>query len=186
MDDRKIIDLYWRRSESAIGETANKYARYCHSISFNILHDMEDAEECVSDTYLRAWNAMPPQRPNCLAIFLGKITRNLSLDKFRNYSAGKRGFTQTALALSELAECIPSAESVEQTMDEKELVEILNRFLKSLPRQKRVMFVQRYWYLMPVKAVAEHLGESESQVKSALLRTRNSLKSFLEQEGITI
>ncbi|MDR2686247.1 MAG: sigma-70 family RNA polymerase sigma factor [Oscillospiraceae bacterium] len=186
MDDKKIIDLYWRRSEAAIGETANKYARYCHSISFNILHDMEDAEECVNDTYLRAWNAMPPHRPNCLAVFLGKITRNLSLDKFRNYSAGKRGFAQTALALSELAECVSSASSIEQTMDEKELAEILNHFLKSLPKQKRVMFVQRYWYLMPIKAVAEHLGESESQVKSALLRTRNSLKSFLEQEGITL
>ena len=186
LDDRKIIDLYWRRSEAAIGETANKYARYCHSISFNILHDMEDAEECVNDTYLRAWNAMPPQRPNILAVFLGKITRNLSLDKFRNYSAGKRGFAQTTLALDELAECVPAAASVEQTMDDHELAEALNRFLKSLPRQKRVMFVQRYWYLMPIKAVAEHLGESESQVKSALLRTRNALKSFLEKEGITL
>jgi len=186
LDDRKIIDLYWRRSEAAIGETANKYARYCHSISFNILHDMEDAEECVNDTYLRAWNAMPPHRPNCLAVFLGKITRNLSLDKFRHYAAGKRGFAQTTLALAELTECVPAAESIERTLDGKELAELLNRFLKSLPKQKRVMFVQRYWYLMPIKAVAEHLGESESQVKSALLRTRNSLKAFLEQEGTAL
>ena len=186
MDDRKIIDLYWRRSETAIGETANKYARYCHSISFNILHDMEDAEECVNDTYLRAWNAMPPQRPNILAVFLGKITRNLSLDRFRNYSAGKRGFAQTTLALSELAECVSFTASVEQTMDDTELAEVLNRFLKSLPKQKRIMFVQRYWYLMPIKAVAEHLGESESQVKSTLFRTRNALKAFLEQEGIAL
>jgi len=186
LDDRKIIDLYWRRSEAAIGETANKYARYCNSISFNILHDMEDAEECVNDTYLRAWNAMPPHRPNCLAVFLGKITRNLSLDKFRQYAAGKRGFAQTTLALAELAECVPCAESIEQTLDGKELAELLNRFLKSLPRQKRVMFVQRYWYLMPIKAVAEHLGESESQVKSALMRTRNSLKAFLEEEGVML
>ena len=186
MDDRKIIDLYWRRSETAIDETANKYARYCHSISFNILHDTEDAEECVNDTYLRAWDAMPPHRPNCLAVFLGKITRNLSLDRFRYYAAGKRGFAQAALALDELTECVPSAASVEQTMDDTELAQALNRFLKSLPKQKRVMFVQRYWYLMPIKAVAEHLGQSESQVKSALLRTRNALKSFLEQEGITL
>ena len=186
MDDRKIIDLYWRRSENAIGETANKYARYCHSVSFNILHDIEDAEECVNDTYLRAWNAMPPHRPNCLAVFLGKITRNLSLDKFRGYSAGKRGFAQTTLALDELAECVASAASVEQMMADNELAQALNRFLKSLPRQKRVMFVQRYWYLMPIKAVAEHLGESESQVKSTLFRTRNALKSFLEQEGIAL
>jgi RNA polymerase sigma-70 factor (ECF subfamily) len=186
LDDRKIIDLYWRRSESAIGETANKYARYCHSISFNILHDMEDAEECVNDTYLRAWDAMPPQRPNCLAVFLGKITRNLSLDRFRHYAAGKRGFAQTTLVLDELAECVPSAAGVEQTMDDRELAQALSLFLKSLPRQKRVIFVRRYWYLMPIKTIAERLGQSESQVKSALFRTRNALKSFLEKEGIAL
>ena len=114
MEDGKIVDLYWERSETAISETANKYSRYCHSISFNILHNNEDAEERVSDTFLRAWNAMPPKRPNCLATFIGKITRNLSLDKFRKYSAEKRGLGQTEIALSELDDVVPSSSGVER------------------------------------------------------------------------
>lgn len=183
MDDGKIIDLYWERSESAISETAEKYARYCRFISFNILHDEEDADECVNDTYLRAWNAMPPKRPNCLAAFLGKITRNLSLDRLRHYSAEKRGNGQTELVLSELNEVVPTTSSVEQAIDEKELVETLDAFLEKLPRQKRVVFVQRYWYLLPIREIAGGLGTSESQIKSTLFRTRNELKTLLEREG---
>ncbi|MCL2030582.1 MAG: RNA polymerase sigma factor [Oscillospiraceae bacterium] len=186
MEDRKIVDLYWQRSESAIAETAKKYSRYCLSISFNILHNQEDAEECTNDTYLRAWNAMPPHRPNCLAAFLGKITRNLSLDKFKSYAAQKRGLGQTEIALSELDEVIPSASSVEQAIDEKELAETLNRFLERLPKQKRMMFVQRYWYLMPIRAIAEQWGKRESYVKTTLFRTRQKLKSHLEREGVVI
>jgi RNA polymerase sigma-70 factor (ECF subfamily) len=150
------------------------------------LHNKEDAEECVNDTYLNAWNAMPPKRPNCLATFLGKITRNLSLDRFKRYTAEKRGFGQMELALSELDEVVPSASSVEQAIEEKELVELLNVFLESLPKQKRLMFMQRYWYLMPIKTVAEHSGTSESQVKSTLFRTRKELKSHLEKEGVLL
>lgn len=186
LEDSKIVDLYWERSEAAINETANKYSRYCHSISYNILHNNADAEECVNDTYFRAWNAIPPNRPNCFAVFLGKITRNLSLDKYKKYTAGKRGLGQTELALSELDECVPSVSNIEQCISEKELVEILNSFLESLPKQKRIMFIQRYWYLMPIKAIAEFSNESESQVKSTLFRTRNALKTILEKEGITI
>ena len=186
MEDSEIVDLYWERSETAIGETAKKYSRYCRSISFNILHNKEDAEECVNDTYLNAWNAMPTKRPNCLAAFLGKITRNLSLDKFKRYTAEKRGLGQTAIALSELDEVVPSASGVEQAIDEKELVELLSVFLESLPKQKRMMFVQRYWYLMPIKAIAEQSGKSESQVKSALFRTRNELKQRFAKEGVLL
>lgn len=186
MEDSKIIDLYWERSETAINETEKKYSRHCHSISFNILHNDEDAKECINDTFYRAWNAMPPNRPNCLAVFLGKITRNLSLDKYKKYTAEKRGLGQMELALSELDDCVPSGSNVEQDIDEKELAEILNSFLESLPKQKRIMFVQRYWYLMTTKAIAEHSSKSESQVKSALFRTRKTLKAFLEKEGITI
>jgi len=186
LEDSEIIGLYWDGSETAIEETAKKYSRYCHSIAFNILYDNEDARECVNDTYLHAWNAMPPNRPNCLATFLGKITRNLSLDRYRQYSAKKRGLGQVELALSELDEAIPSASSVEQETDGKELVEALNRFLESLPEQKRIVFVQRYWYLLPVKAIAKHSGVREGQIKSTLFRTRNALKAFLESEGVIL
>jgi RNA polymerase sigma factor (sigma-70 family) len=186
LEDSKIVDLYWERSEAAIDETANKYSRYCHSISFNILHNTEDAEECVNDTYLRAWNAIPPNRPNCFSVFLGKITRNLSLDKYKKYTARKRGLGQTELTLSELDECIPIKSNVEQSIDEKDLVKILNSFLESLPKQKRIMFIQRYWYLMSIKAIAEDSNYSESKVKSTLFRTRNALKCILEKEGITL
>jgi RNA polymerase sigma factor (sigma-70 family) len=186
MEDSKIIDLYWARNENAISETAKKYSRYCHLISFNILHNTEDAEECVNDTYLNAWNAIPPKRPNCLATFLGKITRNLSLDKFKKHSAQKRGHGQMDLALSELDEVLPSATGVEQAIDEKELVKLLDEFLGGLPQQKRIMFVQRYWYLMPIKAIAEQLSMSESKVKSALFRIRNELKAHFEKEGVVL
>ena len=129
MDDSKIVELYLERSENAIAETSKKYTRYCHSISFNILHNSQDAEECVNDTYLRAWNAIPPNQPNQLSTFLGKITRNLSFNRYKQYSAEKRGFGQAELALSELEDCIPAKTDVEQASNEKELVEAINKFL---------------------------------------------------------
>ncbi|MGI5899086.1 MAG: RNA polymerase sigma factor [Christensenellales bacterium] len=186
MDDSKIVDLYWERSETAINETSKKYSRYCHYISFNILHNNEDAEECVNDTYLRAWNAMPTKRPNVLSTFLGKITRNLSFDRFKQYNAEKRGFGQVEQTLSELDECVPSVSNVEQEIDEKVLEEALNGFLQSLPKQKRKMFVQRYWYLMSIKEIAEDSNTSESQIKSMLFRERKTLKSILEKEGVIL
>ena len=133
MEDREIINMYWKRSEQAISETSKKYARYCHVISFNILHDNEDADECVNDTFLRAWYAIPPARPSHLAAFLGKIARNLSLDKYRGYTAAKRGGGQTSLALAELEGCLPSAANVGRAADEIELAEALNRFLSGQP-----------------------------------------------------
>lgn len=186
MDDHQIIDLYWNRSEAAIEETSKKYARYCHSISFNILHNDEDAQECVNDTYLRAWNAMPPHRPNRLSTFLGKITRNLSLNRYKQYTAGKRGLGQTELVLSELNDCIPAVSDVEQATDEKLLIDELNRFLAAQPQRKRMVFVQRYWYLMSVRAIAEQHGMSETQTKSMLFRMRNELKQLLEKERIVL
>ena len=186
MEDNEIVDLYWERSETAISETSKKYSRYCRFISFNILQNNEDSEECVNDTYLRAWNAIPPNRPNCLATFLGKITRNLSLDKIKKYSTEKRGLGQTELVLSELDNCVPSSSTVEQEIDKKELVEILNSFLENLPKEKRIMFMQRYWYLMPIKEIAQRSGNSESKVKSALFRARNNLKIILEKEGVIL
>ena len=188
MEDDKIIDMFWERSETAINETEKKYSRYCYSISFNILHNAEDAAECVNDTYLRAWNSIPPNRPKYFSSFLGKITRNLSLDKFKSRNAEKRGFGQIEIALSELDECI-SVSNVEREISkttEKELTELINIFLENLPKQKRIMFIQRYWYLMSVKTISEHSNKSESQVKSALFRIRKKLKIFLEKEGIAI
>ena len=165
MDDGQIIDLYWARSETAISETANKYGRYCHTIAYNILHNNEDAEECVSDTYMRAWGAMPPKRPNRLSTFLGKITRNLSLNKYERYTAEKRGLGQVPLVLDELQDCIPDIGGVEQIMEDTELTEIFNRFLAALPKDIRKVFMRRYWYMSSVKEIAEDYGFSESKVE---------------------
>lgn len=184
MDDGQIIELYWARSETAISETANKYSKYCHCIAYNILHSNEDAEECVNDTYMRAWGAMPTQRPNRLSTFLGKITRNLSLNKYEKHTAEKRGFGQVPLALDELQDCIPDTNSVEQAIEDEALVEIFNRFLADLPTDTRKVFMQRYWYLSPIKEIATDYNFSESKTKMTLLRTRNELKQILEKEGV--
>ncbi|WP_031474308.1 RNA polymerase sigma factor [Agathobaculum desmolans] len=186
MDDKQIIDLYWDRSESAISETANKYSKYCNSIAFNILHNNEDSEECVNDTYMRAWAAIPPQCPNRLSTFLGKITRNLALNRYDQYSAAKRGYGQMPLALEELQDCIPSANSVEQTIEDAALVEVINRFLADLPADTRKIFMRRYWYLSPIKEIADDYNFSESKVKMILLRSRNKLKQILEKEDIAL
>lgn len=186
MDDRQIIELYWARSETAITETANKYSRYCHSISYNILHNHEDAEECVNDTYLRVWGTIPPQRPNRLSAFLGKITRNLSLNRYERYTAKKRGFGQVPLVLEELQHCIPAAGSIEQTIEDEVLAEIFNRFLASLPADTRKIFMRRYWYLSPIREIAEDYGFRESKVKMTLLRARNELKQCLEKGGVVL
>lgn len=186
MDDGKIIDLYWQRSEAAITETESKYGRYCNYIACNILHNAEDAEECVNDTYLRAWGAMPPKRPERLSAFLGKITRNLSLNKYEKYTAEKRGCGQVPLVLEELHGCIPSADNVEQAIEDEALAAVFNRFLGDLPFEVRRIFMRRYWYFSPIKEIAADYGIGESKVKMTLLRARNELKQILEKEGIMI
>ncbi len=186
MNDHEIIELYWQRSETAISATDKKYGKYCHAISYNILHNSEDSAECVNDTYLRAWDSMPPKRPEKLSAYLGKIVRNLSLNRFRRYAAEKRGFGQTELVLSELEDCIPSAVGVEQAFDETVLVEAINRFLREQPELKRNIFIHRYWYLYPIRQIAGRFGMSESKAASLLFRMRNELKAQLEKEGIII
>lgn len=186
VEDKQIIDLYWARSETAISETADKYGRYCHSIAFNILHSHEDSEECVNDTFFKAWKVMPPQRPNKLSAFLGTITRNLSLNKWEQYSAEKRGLGQVPLALDELQDCIPALENVEQVVDDLTLVELLNRFLSTLPKDRRKIFMRRYWYMCSIKEIADGYSISESKVKMSLLRSRNELKQLLEKEGFNL
>ena len=186
MEDRQIVELYNERSEAAISETADKYGKYCHYVAYNILFNEQDSEECVNDTWFRAWNTIPPQQPNRLSTFLGKITRNLALDKYKYYNREKRGGGQTALVLDELSECLPAMGSTEQAVDDRLLVEVLNGFLRSLPAEKRQIFVRRYWYLSSVSEIAEDFGISESNVKVTLLRTRNKLKRVLEKEGIVL
>ncbi len=186
MEDKKIVDLYWKRSETAISETANQYGRYCHRIAYNILHNNEDCEECVNDTYLRAWNAIPPKRPDRLSTFLGKIVRNLSLDRYERYTAEKRGLGQVPLALDELEGCVPAFSNAEQVTDDLALAEVLNRFLAGVKSEQRKIFVQRYWYLNPVKEIAAYFGISESKVKMTLLRLRGKIKRFLEEEGVNL
>ena len=184
MEDTRIIDLYWARNEDAITQTAAKYGGYCRSISYNILYSEEDAEECVSDTYMNAWNAMPPQRPGCLSAFLGRITRNISLNRYKQYHAEKRGGGQVALALSELEDCIPAATTVEQVLEEKLLAQSINRFLHMQPERKRNVFIRRYWYMDPVDRIAKAYGMTRSNTASVLYRMRCDLKTHLEKEGI--
>ena len=186
MEDSRIIELYFERSEQAIAETASKYGNYCTVIARNILYSQEDAEECVNDTWLNAWNAIPPTRPSRLAAFLGKITRNLALNLYERFHAKKRGEGQTALALDELAECVADSSTVEAEVELRELAGAINGFLAGLPAETRRIFVLRYWYLYPVREIAERLGRGESMIKMNLLRTRNQLKEYLEREGIAI
>lgn len=182
MDDNLIIDLYWSRSEAAISETDRKYGPYCRSIAYGILQNHEDSEECVSDTWLRAWEAMPPQRPNRLSAFLGKITRNLALDRFDYHHAAKRSAAFDQL-LSELNECIPDRRD---DYAQLELTQLLNYFLRSLPREHRNLFLRRYWYCESIEDLAKRYTMSQSAVKSNLFRTRNKLKAYLEKEGVGI
>lgn len=186
MDDRQIIALYNERSEAALSETAKKYGRYCRTIAYNILFNEEDSEECVNDTWMRAWDSIPPQCPERLSAFLGKITRNLALNRYKHNTREKRGGGQTMLVLEELAECVPGADSTEEAVEETLLVEALNGFLAELPAEKRKLFLRRYWYLSSVKEIATDFGLSESNVKMTLLRLRSKLKQTLEKEGIIL
>lgn len=186
MEDHAIIDLYWAREERALEETEQKYGSYCRSIAANILSSPQDSEECVNDTYFRAWNAMPPQRPALLRAFLGKITRNLSLDRCRQAQAEKRGGGQMPLALDELGECIAAANTVEQAISEAELSRALDRFLRTLPERECCIFLRRYWYLDTTQAIAQRFRMTDGSVKSQLFRTRSKLRAYLEKEGISL
>lgn len=186
MNDQDIIALYWQREEQAIRATGEKYGAYCHRISYNILCSHPDAEECVNDTWMKAWNTMPPQRPDRLAAFLGRIVRNLSLNRYKQNHAQKRGGGQMELALSELEECIPDAMGIEQILEGRLLNRLLDQFLASQPEQKRNIFIRRYWYLSSIREIAGNYGISQSKVTSMLHRMRLELKGILEKEGIWV
>ena len=186
MEDQQIIQLYWDRLEQAIVESERKYGSYCRSIARRILAVEEDAEECVNDTWLHAWNAMPPQRPSILSAFFGKLARNLSLDRWRRNRAAKRGGSQVELALHELGDCLPAAGGPEQALDEKETGRVISQFLRTQPELDRALFIRRYWHLESMATLAQDFQLRESQVKSRLFRTRQRLKAALEKEGIFV
>ena len=186
MGDEEIVNLYWNRQEKAIYETNKKYGRYCNTIAFNILHNKEDAEECVNDTYLKVWGVIPTLRPQRLSAFIGKITRNLSLHKYEYYKAKKREYDETTITIEELQDCIPNSGNVEGIIDDMMLTEVINRFLSELPAEKRKIFMRRYWYVSSIKEIASDYQITESKVKMILLRVRKDLKKLLEQEGIAL
>ena len=185
MEDDKIVQLYWDRDETAITATSDKYGAYCLSISRNILGNNEDAQECVNDTYLKAWNTIPPHRPAMLSTFLGKITRNLSFDRYKASRRDKRGGSQTALVLDELGEIIADKRSDDE-FDRKELLESINAFLSSLPPDKRKMFVCRYWYAYSIPEIAKRFGMTENNVSVSLNRTRQKLRNYLKERGFDL
>lgn len=186
MNDNKIVELYWQRKEDAIRETDLKYGAYCFAVANNILSNKEFSEECVNDTWLRAWNTIPPQRPNCLKMFLAKITRNLSFDKFKAENAYKRGGGEISAALDELKECLSDASDVESEIDIKELTSSINRFLHTLQKRESDVFLRRYFYVDSVSEIAKRYGLKKSNILVILSRTRKKLKMHLEKEGYVI
>lgn len=185
MEDEKIIDLYWNRDQGAIGHTAEKYGSYCGRIAKNILLNKEDCEECVNDTWLRAWNAMPDERPAILSAFLGAITRNLSLDRHRKLHTAKRGKGEVEFIFDELTDQVDKKEP-SHYIEEQELVACINHFLKNLPKEHRVMFVRRYWYFDNITEIAERCACSEGKVKTTLFRVRGKLLDYLKKEGYAL
>ncbi len=182
MEDNAILDLYWKRSEQAIAETDRKYGGYCYSIAYNILSNREDSEESVSDTYLTAWNTIPPRRPDYFNAFLGKVTRHIAIDRWRKAGAKKRGGGETVLALEELRNCVDE-QNTETAFEQKEITRVLNQFLGSLPETERNVFLCRYWYLDPIQTIADYSGFTVSKVTSMLHRTRGKLRKKLCEEG---
>ena len=184
MEDNQIVDLYWQRSDLAISETNQKYGRYCRTIAYNICGIAEDAEECVNDTFQKAWESIPPSKPNNLKAFLGKMARNISLNRLKHNNTQKRGAGQIDVLLSELEECISDKFSVENEIYSKQLSQLINSFLEGLTAEKRKIFVSRYWYTRSVKEISEQYDISEEKIKSVLFRLRKQLKRHLEKEGI--
>lgn len=184
MRDEEIIAMFWARSDQALTCTAERYGSYCYTIANRILDDPEDSKECLNDALLKLWNQIPPNRPHNLATFLGKLTRNLALDRLRSRAAEKRGGGRTDAVLEELADCIPAGTAEDKVIDAIVLRDLLADFLDGQKQQNRIIFVKRYWYLMTVDEIARELGASRSKVKMSLLRTRNALQERLEKEGL--
>jgi len=183
MNDEAIVNLYWQRNEAAITETQRTYDAYLTKIAYNILADREDSRESVNDTYLAAWNSMPPHRPKVLSAYLAKLTRRISIDMFRKRTRDKRGGSEYALSLSELDECIPAGDRTVQEADLHALAQSVNRYLRTLPPLQRNVFIGRYFYADSLQEVAAYYRMSIPKTKSMLHRTRQGLKTYLTKEG---
>lgn len=186
MEDEQIVALYWDRNEDAIQETARKYGSYLAKIAYNVLSDLEDSKECVNDTYLKAWNSMPEHRPRVLSSYLGKIARQLSIDVFRKRHAQKRYASEYALSLSELDDSFPGGGDPAQEVDAGLLDKAIHTFLRALPPDARNTFIGRYYFFDSLQEVANYCGMPEARAKSTLYRTRQALRTYLEQEGFEL
>ena len=186
MEDEDILDLYFARDEQAVVETDRKYGPYCFSLANSILNDPQDAEETVSDTYLKAWHAIPPKRPNILKMFLAKITRNLAFSRWRSYAAQKRGGGELPLVLEELAGCIADPGSVEDQLNGRELAKVIRSFLNTLPAREQDIFLRRYFFVEESEAIARRYSMKSATVLRTLSRTREKLKKYLTQEGYAL
>jgi len=184
MTEQELIDLYWKRSERALFETEKSYGSYCRSIAYHLLRSREDTEESVNDTWLAAWNTMPPQRPDSLRIFLGKLTRNIAISRLRQRESKKRGGGETFLTLEELGECLPGDGDPERIVEAEELTACLNAFLKTLSRRDRSLFLGRYFYGFTEMELSKRLDMKQSSVHTVLYRSREKLRELLKKEGI--
>ena len=185
MEDSEIIGLYHSRSEEALSQTAQKYGGYCRSIAWNILGNVLDAEETLNDTWLAAWNSIPPQKPRRLNVYLGRITRNLALNRLKAQNTQKRGGGQTEVVLEELRECI-SGTGMDETLDELVLRDAINKFLRGQLARNRAVFLRRYWSMERLEDIAMDLGLRRGQTATILYRMRRELKKHLEKEGINL
>ncbi len=185
MEDKRLIQLYWDRKESAIIETHRAYGGFCMNLAMNILSLKEDAEECVNDSYYVVWNKIPPTLPHSFRAFLGRIVRNLSIDRFRKNRAQKR-YNGIELLLSELEECIPGGESPEAHWERKELAEVIGQWLDSLNREDRTLFIRRYWFCEPLQTLAKEHRLLPNTLAQKMMRLRQSLKEALEREGVVL
>ena len=184
MEDEQIVDLYWARDERALAESERKYGGYCLTVARNILADGEDARECVNDTWLGAWNAMPQDRPTRLGAYLAAITRRTAINRWKAARTQKRGGGETPLVIEELAECVAKDESVEARLEAEELGRAVAALVRALPDTERRVFLCRYWYLDSIADIAAAFGFSQSKVKSMLARTRKKLLVHLRREGL--
>lgn len=183
MEDSDILELYWQRQPAALEQTEHKYGSMLMGVANHILASREDSEESVNDTYLAAWNAIPPHRPDSLAAFLCKLTRRISIDLLRKRESRKRRGSQYTLSLSELSECLPGGEDTEQKVEGKLLAAAVTEFVKQLPNRTRQVFLGRYYFLDSVQEIAGYCGMTQANVKTVLHRARIALREYLEQEG---
>ncbi len=185
MDDSKIIDLFFERSEQAIAELSDKYGPVCRRVADNILNNRLDSEECLNDAWLAVWNTVPPQKPDPLLTYVCRIVRNLALKKYHKNTAQKRNSIYD-IALEEIAECFPSFSSVEEELENRKITATVNRFLETLDRKNRILFVRRYWYSDSVGELAELFHTNSHYVSVRLSRIRKALRKYLEKEGISL